>query len=353
MRDRSTQELGKPEAGFEALISSIQGSSQIEDDWVSSPTNIRQKRSRSPSPPKLPQPLSLTPAKLVTKLPQNAHRILESDPPPKKLKESHAAPENETQFYYQCKSGQDFLLPVAVNDQVIRLRTKKEMEESGKQSKYDLFDGPWLVLAISETSFPLSSDFFVLESEDSNSAASRQAKWDKMLTTKIRLKFPEGSMADPWVEISRLLPAINPSSVMSGTPIPSSLEVATHRSYLELVDRLHAQPLALGSHNLFVEKSSSDPHNSFVKKGSSIATDDEMYVAEIRKGKFAVFIIIDHNGVGSDSYEVAKIRQKRLRLYTKAEARKIEATQYDDDKWVKRLLTVCIYSEPRILQPKY
>ncbi|KFY69514.1 hypothetical protein V496_00191 [Pseudogymnoascus sp. VKM F-4515 (FW-2607)] len=327
VRDRSTQEPGKPEGGFEAFIRSIQGPSQVEDDLVSSPSHIRQKRSRSPSPPKLPQPLSLTPVNLVTKLSQNAYRILESDRPLKKLKESHAATENETQLYYQCKSGQDFLLPVAVDDQVIRLRTKNEMEESGKQSKYDLFDGPWLVLAISETSFPLSSDFFVLESEDSDSAASRQAKWDKMLTTKIRLKFPEGSMADPWVEISRLLPAINPSSIMTGTPIPSSLEVATHSSYLELVDRLRVQPLAPGS------------HNSFVKKSSSDAVNDEMYAVEIRKGKFAVFIIIDHNGVSPDLYEVAKIRQKRLRLYTKTKARQVEATQYDDDKWVKRLLT--------------
>ncbi|ELR05379.1 hypothetical protein VC83_02512 [Pseudogymnoascus destructans] len=247
-----TQEPEKPEHGFEEFMDSIQGSNRIENVLISSSPNIRHKRDRSPSSPTLPQPLNVSPVKLVTKGLQNAGSIAGSDRPPKKLKESHAEPESETRFYYQCKSGQDLLLPVAVNDTVIRLRTKKEMEESGKQSKYDVFDGPWTVLGISETSFPLSFDFFVLEEEDSDSTVSRQAKWDKMLTTKVKLNFPEGSMADSWVEISRLLPAI------------------------------------------------------------------------------------DHKAVG-DSYEVVKIRQKRLRLYTRAEAKQMEATQYDD-KWVKTLL---------------
>ncbi|OBT59146.1 hypothetical protein VE04_00883 [Pseudogymnoascus sp. 24MN13] len=324
LRDRSTQEPEEPEHGFEAFMDSIQRSNQIENVLISSSPNIRHKRNRSPSSPKLPQLLNSPPVKLVAKGLQNADSMAESDRPPKKLKESHVASENETRFYYQCKSGQDFLLPVAVDDTVIRLRTKKEMEESGKQSKYDVFDGPWTVLGISETSFPLSPDFFDLEEEDSDSTVSRQAKWDKMLTTRIKLNFPEGSEANQWVELSRLLPAIDPSYIVTGTPIPSSLEVSTHASYLGLVDRLRIQPLAPGS------------HNSFVKKVSS-ATVGELHVVEIRKGKFVVFVDIDHKAIG-DSYEVAKIRQKRLRLYTKAEAKQIEATQYDDDKWVKRLL---------------
>ncbi|OBT62816.1 hypothetical protein VE03_07689 [Pseudogymnoascus sp. 23342-1-I1] len=326
MRDQSTQEPEKPEYGFEDFISNIQGSNQIGNDLDSSSSNIRDKRNRSPSPPELLHPFNVTAVKLDTKPLQNADQIAESDHPSRKLKGSHAALENEVQFYYQCKSGQDFLLPVAVNDEVIRLRTKNEMEESGKQSKYDIFDGPWVVLGISETSFPLSSDFFVLGGGDPDSTASRQAKWNKMLTTKIRLDFPEGSMADPWVEISRLLPVIDPIYITTGTPVPSSSEVSTHTSYPKLVEKLCAQPVAPGS------------QNSFVKKSSSDAVDDELYVVEIRKGTFAVFMDIDHKGVGPDSYEVAKIRQKRLRLYTKAEAKQIGATQYADDKWVKRLL---------------
>ncbi|OBT88672.1 hypothetical protein VE02_03228 [Pseudogymnoascus sp. 03VT05] len=327
LRGGSTQKPEKPEHGFEEFMDSIQGSKRIENVLISSSPNIRHKRNRSPSSPsspKLAQPLNLSPIKLVTKGQQNTDSTAGSGRPRKKLKESHSAPENETRFYYQCKSGQDFLLPVAVDDTVVRLRTKKEIEESGKQSKYDVFDGPWTVLDISETSFPLSSDFFVLEEEDSDSIVSRQAKWDKMLRTKVKLNFPERSMADSWVEISRLLPAIDPSYIVTGTPIPTSLEVSTHKSYLGLVDRLRVQPLAPGS------------HNSFVKKISD-AIAGEFHVVEIRKGKFAVFVDIDHKAVG-DAYEVAKIRQKRLRLYTKAEAKQMEATQYDDDQWVKRLL---------------
>ncbi|KFY33791.1 hypothetical protein V494_07337 [Pseudogymnoascus sp. VKM F-4513 (FW-928)] len=325
--DQSAQKSEKPEPGFGEFMDSVQGSSQIENALTSSFPNIGHKGDGSPLPAKLPKPSNVTPIKLATKRPKSGDGVTGGDRPPKKSKETHGAPENETQFYYQCKSGQDFLLPVAVNDQVIRLRTKKETEESGKQSKYDVFDGPWVVLGISETSFPLSSDFFVVDEEDSDSAVSRQAEWDKMLTTKVRLSFPEGSEAPPWVEISRLLPVIDPNHIVAGTPIPSSLEVTTNSSYLELVDKLCVQPQAPGS------------HNSFVKKRSSDALDDELYVVEIRKGKFAVFVDIDHKGVSSESYEVAKIRQKRLRLYTKAEANAMEATQYDNDKWVERLLT--------------
>lgn len=318
-------------------MESIQDSNRIENVLISSFPNIRHKRNRSPSSPKLPQSLNLSPVKLVTNRLQNVDGIARSGRPLKKLKESHVSPENalenvpenETRFYYPSKSGQDFLLPVAVNDQVIRLRTKKEMEESGKQSKYDVFDGPWTVLGISETTFPLSSDFFVLdEGEDSDSTASRQAKWDTMLTTKIKLNFPEGSKANQWVELSRLLPAIDPSKIVTGTPIPSSLEVSTHPKYLELSERLRVQPVASGS------------CNSFVKIISSDAADGELHVVEIRRGKFAVVDDIYHKGV-DDSCEVTKIRQKRLRLYTKAEAKRMDATQYDDDKWVKRFLAVC------------
>lgn len=378
MRAQSSQQPEKPEHGFEEFMDNIQGFNQIENVVVSSSFNKEQKTDRSPS-------LKLLPVKLVTKRRQDADMVTGSNRSSKKLKESyvmsekqshdlspkkpkkpHAMPDKQAQFYYQCKSGQDFLLPVAVNDEVIRLRTKKEMEESGKQSKYDIFDGPWVVLDISETSFPLSSSFFVLEEEDSESVVSRQATWDKMLTTKIRLNFPETSQADPWVEISRLLPVIDPSFIVTGTPIPSSLEVSTHTSYLQLLERLSVQPLAsdsrrlsdhtlvsephtLGvqtltpdSHRLSVPPLVLDPHNSFVKKRSSEAAYDELYVVEIRKGKFAVFVDIDHKSVDSHSYEVAKIRQKRLRLYTKAESKQKEVTQYDNDNWVKRLLTVFI-----------
>jgi hypothetical protein len=343
LRGGSTQEPEKPEHGFEQFMESIQDSNRIENVLISSSPNIRHKRKRSPSSPKSPQSLNLSPVKLVTNRLETVDGIAESDRPLKKLKESHVslenALENETQFYYPSKSGQDFLLPVAVNDQVIRLRTKKEMEESGKQSKYDVFDGPWTVLGISETSFPLSSDFFVLEEEeDSDSTASRQAKWDKMLTTKIKLNFPEGSKADPWVEISRLLPAIDLDYIVTGTPIPSSLEVSKHPRYLEFSERLRVQPVTPAF------------NNSFVKIISSSAADGELHVVEIRRGKFAVVEDIYHKGL-DDSCEVAKIRQKRLRLYTKAEAKRKDATQYDDDKWVKRFVAVCTPNS--ILQRKH
>ena len=242
-----------------------QGSKQAQKEGgfehvlASSSPNIRQKKNRSPSPPKLPklpQPPNIAPAKLVTKRPHNADGTPKPDNPPKKLKESHEARGTETGLYYQCKSGQDFVLPVALNDQVIRLRTKTEMEESGKQSKYDIFDGPWVVLEIfSETAFPLSSDFFAPDEEDSDSAVFRQAEWDRMLKTRVKLSFPEESEANPWLEISRLLPVIDPSYIVTGTPIPSSLEVSTHSSYLKLIGRL-GQPLAPGSHNSFIKKSS-------------------------------------------------------------------------------------------------
>ncbi|KFY18318.1 hypothetical protein V493_08717 [Pseudogymnoascus sp. VKM F-4281 (FW-2241)] len=286
VRDRSTQGPKKPDHGFEHFMNNVHGSTQIPSVLVPSSPNIRQNGNRLSSLAKSAQPLNLSPVKLTIKRPQNAEGIPGFDRVLKKPKESHSASlENEAQFYYQCKSGQDFLLPVAINDQVVRLRTKREMEESGKQSKYDVFDGPW-----------------------------------------IKLNFPEASKADPWVEISRLLPVIDPNYIVAGTAIPTSLEVSTHISYIELIDKLRVQPLA------------PDSHNSFVKKRSTDAVDDKLYVVEVRKGKFAVFVDIDHKGI-DDSYEVAKIRQKRLRLYNKAEAKRMEVLQYNDDKWVKRLST--------------
>ncbi|KFX98571.1 hypothetical protein V490_02248 [Pseudogymnoascus sp. VKM F-3557] len=366
LRDWGTNDPEKPEHEFEAFmgssqVSTKQGSHQAQHGILaSSSINMRKKRVSSLSPLKSPLSLNLTPDKLVTKRLRSTGSIEGSDRPLKKHKESHTAPENEAQLYYQCKSGQDFLLPVAVNDEVIRLRTKEEMDDSGKESKYDIFDGPWIVVGISETAFPLSSDFFVLEEEEFDAVASRQAKWNKMLTTKIRLKFPEGSKANPWVEISRVLPVIDPSHIVTGTPIASSLEVSTHPSYLKLADKLSAQgvrTLAPGSHNSFVKKGSSEitdtlgthgpqgiqplalnSHNSSSTESSWDAAGRELSVVEIRKGKFAVFVHIDHKGIESDVYEVAKIRQKRLRIYSKAEAKEMEVTQYDDDKWVKRLL---------------
>ena len=137
-------------------------------------------------------------------------------------------------------------------------------------------------------------------------------------------------MANPWVELSRLLPVIDSSYIVTGTLISSSGEVSQHANYLDLVEKLGVKPLDPDSKNLLVKKSSSD------------TLDDELYVVEIRNGKFIVFVDIDPKGLNSDVFEVSKIRQKRLRLCTKAEAKRMGATQYDDDKWVTRLLTVCI-----------
>lgn len=249
-------------------------------------------------------------------------------------------------LYFRNKSGQDILIPLAVNDRVVRLRTKEEKEESGMHSKFDVFDGPWVITEIRKSPNSLPQEFFDAD-EESDTQAFRQIKWKQMMTTKVKLDFPETSKAKPWVEISRLLPIVDSGSIVTGEVVPSSSTVAQLPHFIELAARLGSG--AVGE----------DATNVIVKKRLTDMRDANIDVVEVRTGKFVAVMDIEPNGIAADSFEVERIRKKRLRLYTKNDARAPGSEQKDTDNWTSIALEVCIvypsshYIEMLIADQKY
>ncbi|OBT60440.1 hypothetical protein VE03_10386 [Pseudogymnoascus sp. 23342-1-I1] len=117
----------------------------------------------------------------------------------KRQKKSEGMQHTRASFYYLYKAGKEFVLPVAVGDVVVQLRTSAKMEETGRQWQYEVL---WTLgdSCHLRKRFRSALVFFV-EEEDSKSALRRQTLWDSMLATRIRLNFLYRSKAESRVDI--------------------------------------------------------------------------------------------------------------------------------------------------------
>jgi hypothetical protein len=60
--------------------------------------------------------------------------------------ESEFEDSSPTGLYYKSILKSRALVPVRLNDLVVRLRSDTERETGGKRDKLDLFDGPWRIV---------------------------------------------------------------------------------------------------------------------------------------------------------------------------------------------------------------
>lgn len=291
-----------------------------------------QKPKSIPDSAATPSSISRSPSKSSTKRPtrdgrssDNLHKLI------KKNKPSIPKQSSDTGLFY---AKQHFILPVAIGDLVVRLRSKKDMEEFGKHDKYDVFDGPWSILEIAEKQFTVDED--LLNSNDSDDDGNMRKQWEQMLTTEVKLNFPQikeaKSEAQPWVPISRLLPVLDSSSLVTGKLYPSNSSVASADMYLQLVETLRSGSASLGQSSL----------NMLVKKKAIDVSSDSVDVVELRTGIFVAIVYVLPDPTADATFEVEKIRNKRLRLYSKSEAKALGVRQDNNEKWTRILLKVSI-----------
>jgi hypothetical protein len=155
--------------------------------------------------------------------------------------------------------------------------------------------------------------------------------------TKVKLNFPNGSCASPWVELGRLLPVLDTKYVYSGEIHASNITVADHEAFKKL-----RQDLITG------KAVDEDEDSQMGDTEPQPVTSDEPVIhpvlfVEIKRGIFVAIIEVASQGLeDSDRYEVEKLRDKRLRRYDKDSAvvKEFNLESDVDDPWVKRLLQV-------------
>lgn len=289
-----------------------------------------------------PLSISRRPSNFSTKRPtrddrssDNLHKLAKKNKPSTPKKSS-----GRGLFY----GKQRFMIPVAIGDLVVRLRNQKDMEEFGKYDKYDVFDGPWSILEIAEKQFTVDED--IINTKSSDEDGNMRKEWEQMLATEVKLNFPQikeaKSEAHPWVPINRLLPILDSSSLVTGKLYPSNPSVASADEYLHLIEALRSGSASLGQLS----------ENSPVKKKASKVSKDSVDVVELRTGIFVAVVYVLPDPNADATFEVEKIRNKRLRLYSKSEAKRLGVRQDNYDKWTRILLKVSILFllDPHTLQ---
>lgn len=155
--------------------------------------------------------------------------------------------------------------------------------------------------------------------------------------TKVKLNFPSGSCASPWVELSRLLPVLDTKNMSFGEIHASNLSVADHEAFKKL------------QRDLVTRKAQDKDEDTEMADAEPLpVTSDDPVIhpllfVEIKRGIFVAVVEVASQGLDdSDRYEVEKLRDKRLRRYDQNSAVVKEfALESDmDDPWVKRLIQV-------------
>jgi hypothetical protein len=165
-----------------------------------------------------------------------------------------------------------------------------------------------------------------------------------MLSTKVVLNFPpESQIKSMKVEISRLLPVTDIKSI-------SSREV--HAA------EIHAANLTVAEHPEFKRAQVVMKNKSQQQKGADDApvniestsdadadaeVEDALRFVEVEEGIFvAITELSFQSNDGGNSYEIEKLRKKRLRLYNigSPDVEGVDLKACNEDPWFQRLKSV-------------
>lgn len=157
-----------------------------------------------------------------------------------------------------------------------------------------------------------------------------------MLKTKVALNFPVASLANKWVEIGQLIPLVETQNMLSGEIFDSCLSVAQLPQFQVLKGKIHSK------NRCEAAESESNGHEGVQDlAGREVdENDDTLYLAQVKKEQFiAVIEIASQSLDDGDSYEVEKLRGKRIRLYKpdSPDVKEFGLKTDDDDPWVRRI----------------
>lgn len=170
-----------------------------------------------------------------------------------------------------------------------------------------------------------------------------------MLKTKVRLDFPEASLAPRWVEIGQLLPITDPEIAYDGQLFASNWavsELSEFKKVQKIIENRkgHIADTGVPATN---EAPAANPSNVVEDDGDEIHQEEPgeeapMYVAKIKRDTFIAVMRFDSQGPIDGAYEVEKLRGKRLRLYdaTSSIVKKQKLKTDKNDPWVQRLIKV-------------
>ena len=212
---------------------------------------------------------------------------------------------------------------IHLNDLVVRLRDASEINrKSGKFDDLDIFDGPWPVVEVPSSAetpaglFDNGSDVI----GEKNSELSRDGTNSGLnfLRSKklIKLGFPEGSKAEPWTSLDRIIPVFE---------VDADAREASPRQLYDL----RKEPRVA---------------HQVVKNDRNEDSEDEdrvlspiVGVCKIKKDHFVKVSYVESAGPGAgNTFEVEKLRGKKIWLYRKRDFK--EDGGGEDDSMVKNYL---------------
>lgn len=178
---------------------------------------------------------------------------------------------------------------VTLGDLVIRLRDEEEIKNGMDQSnELDVYDGPWVVSELPFSGAIISREFF--EDDVVVSSKAEDKLMHDMQQKLLKLDFPTTSKAEPWTKLGRLRPVHGiPAGAASG---------GARTAYQQLQES--DKGVVVNIHTADTDFDSEGPTG----------------VARIQEEAYVFLQYVSFEAVDSDTFEVQKLRGKKLWRYS-------------------------------------
>lgn len=177
---------------------------------------------------------------------------------------------------------------VTLGDLVIRLRDEEEIKNGMDPSnELDVYDGPWVVSELPFSGATISSGIF--EDDVVVSSKAEDKLMHEMQQKLLKLDFPTTSKAEPWTKLGRVRPVY-------GVPAGAACRGA-RTAYQQL------------------QKSDKDMVVNIHTADTDFNSEGPTGVARIQEEAYVFLQYVSFEAVDSDTFEVEKLRGKKLWRY--------------------------------------
>jgi hypothetical protein len=181
----------------------------------------------------------------------------------------------------------------------------------------------------------------IYSNDKANAKTSSKTQWEKMLSTRVVLNFPPDSkIKSKKVKIGELLPVTDIKSITSGEVYATEIHAA-NLTISENPEFKRAQVVLESI--LQPEKMNVDTPAIDESVIGGTEVEDTLRFVEVKESIFvAVTEISFQSADGGDTYELEKLRKKRLRLYNMEHpnVKGVDIEACHNDPWFQRLKIV-------------